>query len=128
MPYSRIARRHGTKTILWCAPESQTYVILEIIASTAGTAVQALLETAYSAISSRLENIGDGLVSSGYFRIGGDQDIELYTRNANNHQQTWGVLAAAISALQDYMSHAGYGQAAFHVFDGGIEVATGTIG
>lgn len=128
MPYSRIERRHSTKTILWCAPNSQTYVILETIASTAGVAVRALLENAYSAITVRVDSIGDGPVSSGSFRIMGDEDIELYTRNANNHQQTWGVLGAAISALQDYMNQNGYGQAAFYIFDGGIEVATGRIG
>lgn len=104
MPYSRTERRHGTKTILWCAAESRTYIILEIITSTSGTAVKGLLETAYNAIMLRLNNIGDGPVSSGYFRIGGEEGIELQIRNANNHQQTWGVLGAAIGALQDYMN------------------------
>lgn len=148
MPNSHMERRHNTKTILWCAPGSRTYIILEIVASTAGTAVQALLETAHTAIMTRIENIGDGPVSSGVFRIGGDENIVLYTRNANNHQQTWGVIGAALGALQDYMNHngelpnwpvekgrfntnndlLGFGQAAFDVFDGENEIATGTIG
>lgn len=127
-PYSRLEHRHNTKTILWCAAESETYIILEMIASTAGSAVQALLDSAYSAIKMRLDNIGDGPVSSGLFRIGGGNNMELCTRNAHNHQQTWGVLGAAISALRDYMSNNGYGEASFNVFDGGTEVAAGTIG
>ena len=99
-----------------------------MIATTAGTAVQALLDIAYSAITLRLDNFGDGPVSSGLFRIAGTNNIELSTRNANNHQQTWGVLGAAIGALRDYMSKNGYGQASFYVFDGGTEVAAGIIG
>lgn len=107
MLYNRIGRRHGTKTIRWCAPNSQTYIILEMIASTGGTAVQGLLERAHAAITLRIANIGDGLVSSGSFLIGGSDNIVLSTRNANNHQQTWGVLGAAIGALQDFMNQNG---------------------
>ena len=60
--------------------------------------------------------------------MGGDDDVELYMRNANNHQQTWGVVGAAIGALQDYMNQNGFGQATFNVFDGGTEVGVGKIG
>lgn len=107
MLYSRIGRRHGTKTIHWSARDSRTYIILEIVASTAGTAVQVLLETAHTAIMLRIDNIGDGPVSSGVFRMAGSDNIVLSTRNANNHQQTWGVLGAAIGALQDCMNQNG---------------------
>lgn len=107
MSNSRIEHRHGTRTIRWSAPGSQTYIILEIVASTAGSAVKAVLETAHTAIASRIENIGDGPVASGVFHVGGAENTELYMRNANNHQQTWGVLGAAIGALQDYMNQNG---------------------
>lgn len=107
MLYSRIGRRHGTNTIRWCARNSQTYIILEMAASTGGTAVQALLERAHSAIMLRIASIGDGLLSSGSFHISGSNNLVLSTRNANNHQQTWGVLGAAIGALQDFMNQNG---------------------
>ena len=75
-----------------------------------------------------IENAGDRLVSDGTFTWTGPGGMLLKTENFNNHQQTYGVLAAALSALHDYMSTVSFGPANFNIFDGGIEVAQGAIG
>ena len=51
--------------------------------------------------------------------------------NAANHQQTWGVLAAAVEALEGAMMWGGGmgpGCGYFLVFDGGREVGVGVLG
>ena len=54
--------------------------------------------------------------------------ISFSTSNSNNHQQTWGVLAAAIEALKDYMTQNYFGKATFYIFDGISEVGKGKVG
>ena len=57
--------------------------------------------------------------------------MSVDTVNANNHQQTWGVLGAAIAALASYMQEgveAGPGSAYFVIFDGENEVGVGMVG
>ena len=50
--------------------------------------------------------------------------------NANNHQQTWGVLGAALDAVGLFMRQngGGAGTAIFSIFDGTNMVGTGSIG
>ena len=49
--------------------------------------------------------------------------------NANNHQCTWGVLYGTVWALTDFMRVKDmWGEVEFDVFDGGNQVASGTIG
>ena len=48
--------------------------------------------------------------------------------NADNHQMSFGVLRAAVGALQDYMRREGrWGMVKFWVFDGGREVGAGEL-
>lgn len=48
--------------------------------------------------------------------------------NANNHQLTWGVMGAALTALYDEMERLVIGSVGlFTIVDGDTEVGTGTI-
>ena len=62
-----------------------------------------------------------GFVASGY-------DLVLWTRNANNHQQTYGVLGAALNALNNYMFTEQIGTCTFSIYDGENMVGTGGLG
>ena len=58
----------------------------------------------------------------------GERGLVLKVANSNNHQATWGVLGAALTALQDYMrSQDAWGTAEFTIFDGKYEVGKGTL-
>lgn len=72
---------------------------------------------------------GDGLLPAGVFDYSGDGGLNVYTVNTNNHQQTYGVLGAAIEGLSHWMIMTGeYGAAHFVIFDGANEVGQGTLG
>lgn len=67
------------------------------------------------------------MVGGGYV-LDGDNGLALMTWNTNNHQQTYGVVGAAVSALMDFMRERGAGEASFSIFDGGREVGAGVLG
>lgn len=46
----------------------------------------------------------------------------------NNHQTTWGVLAAALEAVKYYMGVFGYGEVGFGIWDGENQVGEGHLG
>ena len=48
--------------------------------------------------------------------------------NSNNHQLTWGVLGAAVTALENHMSQYSYEAPSFTIIDGMVEVGKGVIG
>lgn len=79
------------------------------------------------AVQNRIAAGGDALIPQGVFEAS-YQDLNLWTRNANNHQQTYGVLMAALNALNHYMFTEQIGSATFLIFDGAVEVAVGAIG
>lgn len=93
-----------------------------------GDAIETVLSAAYDEIMTTLDSRGDGVVPGGMFQKLGAGDVMLRTMNSNNHQITYGVLGAAISALEGYMSQYIYGAASFTINDGLIEVAKGFIG
>lgn len=98
-------------------------------------AVQSLLAVSYNAILTHIISSGDGLIPSGVFSWPADargtlgEGLALHVWNTNNHQVTWGVLAAALVALQDFMiNRQTWGEASFYVYDGGVEVGMGVLG
>lgn len=93
-----------------------------------GNAIQSLLSAAYDEIMAGLDTHGDGLVAGGIFQKLGAGNAMLRTMNSNNHQLTYGVLGAALSALKAYMSQYHYGAASFTIHDGMVEGARGVIG
>lgn len=92
-----------------------------------GSAVMNLVNAAFTTLMQHLQQAGDGLVPHGLFTMQGANNVELYVVNANNHQQTYGVLAAAMWALRNYMNRFGSGKVTFTVFDGANQVAEGSI-
>lgn len=109
------------------APGSQTYIVLQMYDAVTGHAVRDLLGEAMSYIGYNIDYSGDGLIP-GIFNWLGDDELRLNVRNTNNHQTTWGVLRAALAALEEYMSHNVYGLASFTINDGAHEVGEGMIG
>lgn len=94
--------------------------------------IDEMLQDAYVAVIRHVHTFGDGLLAGGEFVWNGPGGMVLRTANANNRQQTYGVLAAALRALHDWMSGRGggrgFGAADFNVYDGGVEVGMGAIG
>lgn len=129
LPVGRVEIRKSTNTVLWCAPGSQTYVILTMMGEAAETAVLNMLNAAAGYMEESIRIHGDNVIPGGGVEYNSlSTGISFSTKNSNNHQQTYGVLAAAINALKDYMSRNYYGMASFHIYDGFNEVGLGKVG
>lgn len=113
--------------VAWCAPHSRTYVILTLTHVLAGNTISRILEDSYSMVLGRLDSVGDTVISHGLFNWE-YQGHSLRVWHANNHQTTWGVLGAAIEAIDDFMFQYGFAGATFYIYDGGNEVGEGIIG
>lgn len=125
---SSLEGRKSTNTVLWCAPNSDTYVILTMTRLVSGSSAESALDAAAGYVAQYIHQMGDAVISRGAVEFYGGNGVFFKSWNVNNHQQTWGVLAAAIAALKDYMSHNYYGGASFSIFDGSNEVGEGTVG
>ena len=93
-----------------------------------GNAVKSVLSSSFADVVRAVQHNGDGVIPGGMFYQLGANNVVLRTMNSNNHQLTYGVLGAAISALDIYMSQYYYGGASFTINDGMIEVGKGVIG
>ena len=71
---------------------------------------------------------GDHLVPEGFFNLY-DFGLQLRLVNANNHQQTWGVMNAGLAAVMQYMARSGNGPGAvaWKVYDGQTMVGVGFL-
>lgn len=87
-----------------------------------------MLNAASIYVQQALLGLGDRVIPGGATDYIGPSLMMFRTWNTNNHQQTYGVLLAAIAALRNYMSGHQYGSATFTIFDGVHEVAAGMIG
>ena len=94
-----------------------------------GIAILQFLNDAYNILTTHIAAAGDGVIASGRWNLEVN-GIGMTTVNTNNHQQTWGVLGAAVEGLSHYFyNHQdGFGAVYFYVFDGGNEVAQGSLG
>ncbi|KAA6413311.1 MAG: hypothetical protein FRX48_03055 [Lasallia pustulata] len=124
--------RDRRNQILWCAPGTQTYVtvVMTIRASTSMLAERAFREALGMAaiqINAVIRLRGDGVIPSGRYEYDWGGLASFQTWNANNHQQTYGVVGAAISALRDFMGKYEYCAVDFEVWDGGIQVGEGRL-
>lgn len=86
-----------------------------------------LITTAYVALNNHISANGDGLLPGGIFEAE-YSGLNLWTRNSNNHQQTFGVLKGVLNALNHYMFTEQIGSATFVIFDGMTQVGVGGIG
>ena len=90
--------------------------------------VLSLLHAAADSILSHISIYGDSIIPNGAFQWLGQNGISVTTINTNNHQQTWGVLGAALIAMQDFVQTMGFGvECVFTICDGVNEVGKGTI-
>ena len=114
----------------WCAPGSTTYIILNLMSTTRpGGAIHEMLLESYNSIVAHLHSSGDGLMPGGIFhRRNSVSGLEIFCVNSNNHQLTWGVLGAALNALEDFMNeNQMWSAATFGIYDGPNYVGVGTM-
>lgn len=106
-------------------------MVINLLYNVAQTSIMYLLRNAAIDVQARIARNGDGLVQNGVYMYDWNTqgyDCQWYCCNSNNHQQTWGVVNAAIGAVWDYMLEKNnIGAASFAIFDGGNEVGRGTI-
>lgn len=88
-----------------------------------------LLDEAYITVMGHISFHGDSIIADAGFFWAGENGVDLHTFNTNNHQQTWGVLGAALFALRDFMFKIGTeaGACYFTIIDGNNQVARGSI-
>lgn len=91
------------------------------------TTVSNVLNAAAGYMEDAIRQYGDIVIPGGGVKYNLITGISFSTSNSNNHQQTYGVLAAAIEALKDYMGQNYYGKATFYIYDGFSEVGRGKI-
>ncbi|MCJ1300797.1 ER membrane complex subunit 3 [Hypocenomyce scalaris] len=114
-----------------CAPGSTTWIILNLMpTSRPGASIQEMLFAAYNSVVAHISTSGDGLVPAGMFHVSnGATGMDLLCLNADNHQITWGMLGAALNALQDFMnSYQIWSAATFAIYDGENQVSVGSLG
>ena len=96
----------------------------------AGDAVPYMLTDAYNTVVRQIADVGDGLIRAGFWQFA-DFGVRIVFQNTNNHQLTWGVIGAAMSALLDYtyyMKRTDVPAAiTFRVFDGPNQVGFGSV-
>lgn len=86
-----------------------------------------MLRDAIIEINSHIRQYGDGPIEGGVFRFT-DYGVRWASFNANNHQQTWGVMGIAIEAFTQYViKHGTYGAVSFEIYDGENQVGQGAL-
>ena len=112
-----------------CVPGTQVYVILTIGISIGGSIVRNLLQNAAFEVLHTMLQQGNrnGLLQNGMFNFEGANSASVQVWNANNHQTSYGVLADALSALNDWMGNHQYTLASFGIYDGMNQVGNGVI-
>ena len=106
----------------------QTWVVAELVAPIAGNYIISMLRQARAAVRLRISQVGDGLIAGGVFIWQGYGGHVLRVENGNNHQQTMGVIGAALETILDFLNtQTEHGVGFFTVYDGANEVGVGVI-
>lgn len=121
--------------MVWCGFGSKTYISVDYIRDIhdqSWNGVDDFLDAVGAAIKDQIRKKGDTTIRDGMstYQTPG---LMMISQNANNHQQTWGVLGAGISALSEYMrvqKGQGYSPSsvAFLIYDGPNQVGNATFG
>ena len=91
-------------------------------------AILRFLNVVYQRIINLIEKRGDGVIQhGGMFTENPEGWLQLYVGNANNHQLTWGVAAAAVQAMVTFMQQAGAGPIVWQIWDGMNRVGMGGL-
>lgn len=114
--------------VVWCAIRSTTFLIISASQTIPGDDVYRMMVDAALDQLTMLNRIGDGLVTGGVYDRIGANGLVLHIWNANNHQLTRAVLAAALDALADFIDTYWGGALQFYIWDGANEVAQGLLG
>lgn len=124
---SPLRSRGNNPSVLWRTGGSPTFIV--VYPSTVVNAVSVInvIDACYKLILHSIQQHGDVILPGGYFNWMGINGIAVEAINANNHQLTWGVLAAALKAVKQYMEANGYRQAHFDIYDGENMVGKGLI-
>ena len=115
----------------WNAPGSQTYIRATLVAFAGDPSILTnMLDGAYQNVLSIIQAHGDGDIVDGAYRWTNNPDgplgLQIWIRNANNHQLTYGVLGAALKALNEYLTLFGAGMATtLDIYDGVNQVGQG---
>ncbi|KAL9109332.1 MAG: hypothetical protein Q9187_008180 [Circinaria calcarea] len=121
------APRSSDTLIRWCAPRTNVYITLTVTHRVAAEAIRMVLTESYGVVDEVIKHMGDGPVSTTGFNWGAGSAM-LQVWDTNNQRTTWGVLAAALAALQDFMLVQGnWVGVTFTVFHGPVEVGKGVI-
>lgn len=88
-----------------------------------------MLRGAVENLQRTIKRKGDGEIGDGGFRWLGKEALVLTAKDANDHHITYGVLAAALQAVDNWMSSPGqYYRAVFlKIYDGENQVGWGEI-
>lgn len=77
------------------------------------------LDTVYHYINNHIAVSGDAVIPhGGMYTENPEGWLQLYLKNANNHQITWGIAGAAVQAMATYMQQAGAAPIAWQIWDG----------
>lgn len=86
------------------------------------------LTAALAQVRDHISEHGDGVIPEGVYKFA-DLGFSWYSVNSNNHQQTYSVVKAALTALLGFMyAHGEYGTASFGIFNGANQVGMGAFG
>lgn len=131
-PRPRASTNRPPTQSIWCGFGTTIYLVLTFHSkmpegSTTSPLILSMLRDAIILIDNHLQQHGDGPIEDGTFHFS-DYGVSWLSINRNNHQQTWGVLAAAVEALTQYMmTHSTYGSVSFGIYDGRNQVGEGTL-
>lgn len=127
-------RVQDTSPAVWCGFGSKTYISVDYdsdIHDQSWNMVDDFLDSIGAVIRNEIRTAGDSLIPGGLITYQ-NAGLLLRSQNANNHQQTWGVLGSGVSALSDYMidqKNQGYTPSfvTFLLYDGPNQVANATF-
>lgn len=91
-----------------------------------------MIGAAYGNILSAIQTHTDGVIVNGVYRWTNNPDgplgLQIWASNTNNHQLTYGVLGAALNALNEFMALCGPGlTTVLHVYGGSNQVGRGQL-
>lgn len=87
-----------------------------------------LLDKVYHQIMNTIAHRGDGAIQRGYIYASNAEGwLNIRLENANNHQLTSAVAAAAVQAMATFMQQAGAGPLSWQIWDGMNQVGRGRL-
>ena len=127
----QIRERTFPYSFQWNAPGTQTYIRATLIVFVGNPSILTnMIGRAYENVLSTIQTHGNGNIVHGVYRWTNNPDgplgLQIWASNIDNHQLTYGVLDAALNALNEYSTLFGPGLVTtWHIFDGANLVGHG---